>query len=42
MIKHVLEDLVGSGSEIIDRATMTKDGNLTNAFEYLQDYAGGV
>ncbi len=41
LIKHVLEDLIGKGSNILDRATMTKDGKLTNHFEYLQDYADG-
>ncbi|MBI5858595.1 MAG: alanine dehydrogenase [Sphingobacteriales bacterium] len=41
LIKHVLEDLVGNGSEIIDRATMTKAGKLTSHFSYLQDYAEG-
>ena len=41
LIKHVLEDLAGNGSVIIDRATMAKDGKLTKHFEYLQDYAEG-
>jgi saccharopine dehydrogenase (NAD+, L-lysine forming) len=41
LIKHVLEDLVKNGSDIIDRATMVKDGKLTKQFEYLQDYAAG-
>lgn len=41
LIKHVLEDLVGNGSDIIRRATMTKDGRLTEEFEYLRDYAEG-
>lgn len=41
LIKHVLEDLVGNGSEIIDRATIVKKGELTPPFEYLRDYAGG-
>ncbi len=41
LIKHVLEDLIGNGSDILNRATMTKDGKLTNHFEYLQDYADG-
>jgi len=39
LIKHVLEDLVGNGSDIICRATMTKDGKLTDGFAYLKDYA---
>lgn len=42
LIKHVLEDLVGNGSDIIDRATMAKDGKLTKQFEYLQDYSEGL
>jgi hypothetical protein len=41
LIKHVLEDLIGNGSAIIERATMTKEGKLTKHFEYLQDYAFG-
>lgn len=41
LIKHVLEDLVGNGSAIIDRATMAKDGDLTSQYEYLRDYAEG-
>jgi alanine dehydrogenase len=41
LIKHVLEDLLGNGSDIIDRATMTKDGKLTKHFEYLRDYSEG-
>lgn len=41
LIKHVLEDLVGNGSEIIDRATMAKGGRLTSHFAYLQDYIDG-
>jgi alanine dehydrogenase/PNT-like protein len=39
LIKYVLEDLVGNGSEIIERATMVKKGELTPLFEYLRDYA---
>ena len=41
LIKHVLEDLVAEGSDIIERATITKDGKLTKHFEYLQDYVKG-
>lgn len=41
LIKHVLEDLVGNGSDIITRATMTRNGELTPEFAYLQDYADG-
>jgi hypothetical protein len=41
LIKHVLEDLVGNGSEIIGRATMAKCGQLTDDYAYLQDYVDG-
>lgn len=39
LIKHVLEDLVQNGSDIIERATMVKKGQLTPSFKYLQEYA---
>ena len=38
LIKHVLEDLLGNGSEIITRATMVKAGKLTEEYSYLRDY----
>jgi len=41
LIKYVLEDLVGGGSAIIERATIAKNGQLTRPFEYLRDYAEG-
>jgi saccharopine dehydrogenase (NAD+, L-lysine forming) len=41
LIKYVLEDLVGNGSVILDRATIAKDGKLTPHFEYLSDYVAG-
>jgi saccharopine dehydrogenase (NAD+, L-lysine forming) len=41
LIKFVLEDLLGNGSPIIERATMVKEGQLTAAFEYLRDYVEG-
>ncbi|MBL7723542.1 MAG: alanine dehydrogenase [Chitinophagaceae bacterium] len=41
LIKHILEDLVGNGSAIIERATMVKEGELTKEFEYLREYAEG-
>lgn len=41
LIKHVLEDLLGKGSDVIERATMVKKGNLTPAYDYLKDYAYG-
>ena len=39
LIKHVLEDLLGNGSATIDKATIVKDGRLTEHFAYLKDYA---
>ncbi|MFZ9387371.1 MAG: NAD(P)-dependent oxidoreductase [Chitinophagaceae bacterium] len=42
LIKHVLEDLVGGGSEIINRATIAKNGKLTPGYAYLSDYALGL
>jgi hypothetical protein len=42
LIKHVLEDLISNGSDIIKRATMTSDGRLTNQYAYLRDYAVGM
>ncbi len=39
LIKFVLEDIIKGGSEIIERATIVKNGKLTKQFEYLQDYA---
>jgi saccharopine dehydrogenase (NAD+, L-lysine-forming) len=40
LIKYVLEDLLKGGSEIIEQATMIKNGKLTEAFAYLKEYAG--
>ena len=41
LIKHVLEDLVGGGSPVIERATMVRGGRLTPPYEYLSEYAAG-
>jgi len=41
LIKHVLENLVGEGSAIIERATMVRGGKLTPHYEYLKEYAAG-
>jgi hypothetical protein len=37
----VLENLVGEGSPIIERATMVKNGKLTPHYEYLKGYVAG-
>ncbi len=41
LIKHVLEDLVENSSDIIEKATMVRNGLLTPTYEYLADYANG-
>ncbi|MFM2338697.1 MAG: hypothetical protein RL115_1890 [Bacteroidota bacterium] len=41
LIKYVLEDLVGNGSAIIEKATVVNNGKLTSNYLYLQDYAEG-
>jgi alanine dehydrogenase len=41
LIKYVLEDLLKGGSEIIEKASIVKNGKLTKHFEYLKDYAEG-
>ncbi len=38
LIEYVIEELIGSESNIIERATITKNGQLTKRFEYLSDY----
>lgn len=42
LIKYVLDDLIKGGSPIIERATMTKNGQLTEHYMYLKNYAEGV
>jgi alanine dehydrogenase len=39
LIKYVLNDIFMGGSEMIDRATILRNGELTPPFTYLQDYA---
>lgn len=41
LIKYVLPDLFSSGSPVIERATIVKEGRLTERFDYLEDYAKG-
>ena len=38
MLQHVLPSLILGDSPLIERATICKDGNLTDNFEYLSDY----
>jgi saccharopine dehydrogenase (NAD+, L-lysine-forming) len=43
LIDRILKPLLIEDSEgVIDRATVTNNGQLTNHFSYLQDYASGV
>lgn len=37
--KYILGELLSDNSEIIDRATICRDGKLTSYYEYLADYA---
>ena len=39
LIKYVLEDLFKDGSNVIARATMVRDGLITDHFNYMTDYA---
>jgi len=41
LIKYVLLDLVSGGSDILDKATIVKNGKLAEHFEYLREYAEG-
>jgi len=40
LIKHVLEPLIRGGNTIIHRATMVREGRLTEPYGYLGEYAG--
>ncbi len=39
LIKYVLDDIRKGGSTTIERATILKEGQLTDSFQYLADYA---
>jgi alanine dehydrogenase len=40
MIKFILKDIIDGNSEIIDKATIVKNGVLTAHFAYMKEYAG--
>ncbi len=42
LIKYVFEDLVTGSSSIIEKATIVKNGKLTEHFDYLKEYAAEV
>lgn len=41
LIKYVFESLVKGDAPLIERATIAKEGRLSNHFSYLQDFADG-
>ena len=41
LLKHILPDLLDGNSGVIERATIIKNGRLTERFGYLKDYAEG-
>jgi alanine dehydrogenase len=41
LIKYILEDMIKGSSPIIYRATILKDGKLTEPYMYLEEYARG-
>jgi saccharopine dehydrogenase (NAD+, L-lysine forming) len=38
LLKHILSDLLGKGSDVTRRATMVEKGKITAAFNYLEEY----
>lgn len=42
LIKYVLDDIRIGGSNLIEKATMVKEGNITSEYEYLKQYGGVV
>ncbi|GEP91780.1 Alanine dehydrogenase [Chitinophaga terrae (ex Kim and Jung 2007)] len=41
LMKYVFEALLQPGNEMMENATITKDGQLTPHYQYLEDYASG-
>jgi hypothetical protein len=40
-MKFVFDDLAKGGSNILEKATITKNGTLTPEFSYMKKYAEG-
>jgi hypothetical protein len=40
LIKHVLKDIIDGNSDIIDKATIIKNGELNSHYEYMREYVG--
>lgn len=38
LIKYILEDLFKEGSQLIDRATMVREGGVTSSYAYMEQY----
>ena len=41
LIKYVLKDIIDGGSEIIEKATIVKNGELNEHYTYMRAYAEG-
>jgi hypothetical protein len=41
LIKFVLEDFLKGGSPVLDRATIVKNGLITETYGYLREYGVG-
>lgn len=41
LIKYVLADLIKENTNVINNATIVKNGSLNTAYEYMREYAGG-
>ncbi|CAN5400549.1 NAD(P)-dependent oxidoreductase [soil metagenome] len=39
LIKYIFNDMIQGGSKIISKATILKEGQLTNAYMYMKEYA---
>jgi NAD/NADP transhydrogenase alpha subunit len=40
LIKFILKDLISGGSKVITNATIVRNGNLTDEYNYMKEYAG--
>lgn len=41
LIKHILKDIIDGNSSIIEKATIIKNGELTDHYSYMKDYVYG-
>jgi alanine dehydrogenase len=42
LMKYVFDELMKGDTDMIERATITRDGELTKRYEYLEEYAKGI